>query len=567
MSGPRSSVRTPEFFLSSDGAVDPAAEWRASLRAFRRGERRVFAGEEQPLRCWFPARAELMERLSGEKFPAASCPAIERWRQALGGDRISVIFAGAYANNPASLFGHTLLRFGRGGEDRSDKLRTYSAGFLAATDPDDSKPVTIFKGLFGGYLGSFNVKPQYMTAALYNNSESRDLWEYPLSLTTDEVRWAKLYLWELSHGGGMVYYFADWNCSYRLLTFLDAVRPGLDLAARTDVFVLPLDTLRLMDEAALIERPGVGFEPSLRRRLDLKIAAMTPDERRGFREGRRDGETLRSLSSPLVLDALIDHWTARNYEQQTLLSPEERGLFDLTFQRRAALRVVTAESHPPRPVPDPDRGHPTSWAEASAGGVIRTFSSRLGAHDLRSPTGGYDGSAAIEYLGVDLHQDVRRGVLSSGRFLIGDVAALNDWSREFPAASWRAHGSVRFERGLRDEWRWWVDGGGGYGLSAEVSEGLLLFLLPSARVALNLGRAESWIAPALWGGARWEKGKNTFSLLTEIAREHDRDHADISLRWSRWLGRGSGLFAEAKGGAGPWKAWESDFAAGVRVYF
>lgn len=483
-----SAVTTDFFFLSPSGRVDAAAEKERSLEGFRRNEIREFEGRPQPLRCLFPYRAELLEELTGEKLPRPPCPDLDRWVGAVSAHKVSVVFAGAYTNNPASMFGHTFLRFSRfAGEDRSQILRSYSAGYMAAVPPEDGEAETIVKGLLGLYTGFFNVKPHYMNAALYNNSESRDLWEYPLKLTDEEVRRSVLLLWELMNFAGADYYFLDRNCSHRLLAFVETLRPDVRLTEKTGVFVLPLDTVRILEEAGLVDESGILFEPSLRRRINARLERMSPGERREFRRARRDPTVLRSVTDVRVLDTLVDDWTRRFYEKSAKLPPEQAELREETLRLRAMSgpspdRLLPEEL---RPEISPERGHRTSWWEARAGAATESFlgfSATMGAHDLKASAKGYDGFAAIEYLSVGAQWEPGDRRVRSAGLRMADVAALNRWTREEPLWSWAFDGGLESKRDLPQGWRNEVKAGASFGMTfAFAKEAGLFAILPEVR--------------------------------------------------------------------------------------
>lgn len=483
-----SVITTDPFFLSPEGRRDLRAEWDRSVAAFRGGEVRDFDGRPQPLRCLFPYRAELIESLSGESFPRPACPDLDRWVASISAHKLSVVFAGAYTNNPASLFGHTFLRFSRfAGEDRSQVLRSYSAGYMATIPPDDGETETIVKGLLGFYTGFFNVKPHYMNAALYNNAESRDLWEYPLKLSDDEVRLTVLLLWEQMNFAGADYYFLDRNCSHRLLAFIEILRADLNLTAKSGVFVLPLDTVRTLKEAGLVDEGAVTFEPSLNRRLQARLDRMTAAEKALFREARRDPAALEVASNVRVMDALIDDWTKRFYAKNGKLRPAEEALRETTLRRRAMLGAPVDVFAPDdlRPSISPDQGHRTSWWETRAGGGDRGylgFDAAMGAHDLKSSAGGYDGFAAIEYFAVGLRAEADR--VRAARLTVADVAALNPWTREEPLWSWAFDGGVTGGR-VPGDGRWLneAEAGGAFGMTFGFARGDgWLAVLPELRL-------------------------------------------------------------------------------------
>ena len=63
---------------------------------------------------------------------------------------ITVIFASSYPGNPASLFGHTMLRVHRSSATAEQPLLDEGIGFAADVDTDNALLYAI-KGLFGGF--------------------------------------------------------------------------------------------------------------------------------------------------------------------------------------------------------------------------------------------------------------------------------------------------------------------------------------------------------------------------------------------------------------------------------
>ena len=70
--------------------------------------------------------------------------------------------------------------------------------------------------------------PYYRKVREYNDIESRDIWEYKLKLSEEEVSRVLLHLWEMQRAE-FDYYFLDENCSYQLLSLLDVAREDLHL--------------------------------------------------------------------------------------------------------------------------------------------------------------------------------------------------------------------------------------------------------------------------------------------------------------------------------------------------
>src|SRR5205085_2119317 len=94
-----------------------------------------------------------------------------------------------------------------GGHDLLDYGVDYSA------TADTSNPVLYaFKGIFGFFPGTFHIFPYYYKVREYNDYESRDLWEYDLSLTPQQVTMLVAHLYELG-ATYFDYYYIDENCS------------------------------------------------------------------------------------------------------------------------------------------------------------------------------------------------------------------------------------------------------------------------------------------------------------------------------------------------------------------
>lgn len=460
----RSLIRSAQFFLDPRGSLDPALEWQTSLARFQGNEKVPSETGPMPLACAWPARKVLLERLSGQRLPSPECPELERWKKALGGHKIWIIYAGAYRDNPASLFGHTFLRFDRLEQgDASQVLRSQSIGFLAETPADDGQVATVVKGLLGFYQGFYNVQPYYMQTALYNNSESRSLWEFELDLTPEERDWALLYLWELSERGAMPYWFLDENCSYQLLAFLEAVRPHATLTQGSGVFVLPLETIRILETRGMLKNQSPVFQVSLRTRLNERLRRMGAKKRALYRRARTDFEVLSQVRDIEVLDALTEYQTYFNYQKKTNLTGPQRRIFEKTFQSRAQLGQPSKDPEITRPFVSPLTSHrPSFWQ----GGVSQKglhLQGLMGAHDWVSPLRGLEDVSTIEYAGIEAisgsAQDLRWL-----QTLLARARNLNEWSLEEPQFSWTLDAAYREWR-TDDRWQRGLSAGASYGLS------------------------------------------------------------------------------------------------------
>ena len=126
---------------------------------------------------------------------------------------------------------------------------SYAISYAAAGNEAEGMAFAL-KGLAGLYPGEFSNSPYYLRIRDYNDLENRDIWEYELNLTPPEIERLLAHAWELGPTR-FDYYFFDENCSYHLLSLLDAARPSLKLSERFTWWAIPLDTVK-----AVAETPG-----------------------------------------------------------------------------------------------------------------------------------------------------------------------------------------------------------------------------------------------------------------------------------------------------------------------
>ncbi|HRY30545.1 MAG TPA: DUF4105 domain-containing protein, partial [Elusimicrobiota bacterium] len=220
LGGWKSQVDGDSFFLSPKGKTQPAGELEATLRAFFQPA----PADPQTLhpQCQFPARYAWLKsqlRFDPARLPEIRNARFEEWHARIDPGSVTAVFASSYLNNPASMYGHTFLRVNQAGRKTDEPLTDYCINFAADT-PERSGVIFAAKGLLGAYPGRFTTTPYYMKVQQYNNIESRDLWEYTLSLTPEQTDRLARHLWEFG-STYFDYYFLTENCSYQLLPLLE----------------------------------------------------------------------------------------------------------------------------------------------------------------------------------------------------------------------------------------------------------------------------------------------------------------------------------------------------------
>ena len=191
-SGYTSQADDPAFFLSENGKHSPRAELKATLDAIQiDGE-----GDDHAL-CRFPARATWLSQQLDLSLPEIECPGFQEWSETLNTETVTLVFAASYLNSPSSMFGHTFLRLDPPqDDDETNLLLANTISYAADAAAHDSELLFAYKGIFGGYPGITTVQPYYEKIRLYSDIEHRDLWEYKLNLTQDEVDLMIAHAWD-----------------------------------------------------------------------------------------------------------------------------------------------------------------------------------------------------------------------------------------------------------------------------------------------------------------------------------------------------------------------------------
>lgn len=437
-------VDSRDFYNAPDGKNDPQAELDGTLRAFFSEAEET--DEVQHPQCRFPARyAWLAAELGFDqgRMPRPQCRRYRDWRSALDAKQLTLVFASAYLDNPGSMYGHTLLRIDAADQDERTRLLAYSISFAAATNETNGLIFAV-KGLFGGYPGVFAMLPYYVKVREYSDLENRDLWEYELDLSPEELERVLRHAWELLPAY-FEYYFFDENCSYHLLALLQVARPGLELTAPFRLWALPVDTVRaLTDQPGLVKR--IVYRPARSTIIAERLARMQPEERRmardlGLGTLNADDVALRALPPERAARVVEAGYDYLNYRRTTGTSEVKDG-GALARDLLVARSQIDAPSQTPRietPV-RPDEGHRTARMSTGAGRRDRQGFLELGVrptyHDIVDDDAGYIGGAQIEFF----HLRARRYEGASARiesFIPVNIFSLSPRDEFVQRKSWR----------------------------------------------------------------------------------------------------------------------------------
>ena len=548
LGGWESEADGPGLFLSPQGKRDPAAELEATLTGFfapgdaaPEGGKLADPSLEHP-QCRFPARFAWLAatlRIDPARLPLRSCPRFDAFWKRVSARSAALVFSSYYLNNPASAFGHTFLRLGKeevaSGGDRLD-LIDQAVDFAASADTSNAI-LYAFEGLFGFFHGEFSARPYFYKVREYADYESRDLWEYELSLDQRQLGMLVGHLWELGQTW-FDYYYVTENCSYHVLGALEAADPDLDLRSHLGPATLPADSVK-----ALFANPGlvraVRFRPSGRTQLRARTAGLSEadlDTVQDLAEGTVPPalEALPTGERVQVMDAALDLVDVRHgREIVTGTDPAAEALRQKLLERRSAIGFPSPPLViPPPPAGGPERGHGAMrlglGALISRGeGSAFLAEGRMALHDLADPPAGFSPRTQIEFFKLRLSAADRPNAhaLRVEDAALIEVTSLNAIDRFEQRMSWKIKvGATRVIDGGCDSC---VAGvltvGGGPGL---VSDG-------GALSAALTGDAEIFGAPDLHGlsGSGVRPGIGPGVLLRLLAGERAALVATGTWRW------------------------------------
>lgn len=304
ITGVKSSVTSSDFFLSQSGPSDPHAELQATLDAFLFGSTSTI--------CRFPARYQFLQqrKLVSARNLADTCPEYEQYLSQYPVNEVSVVYAAGFLGNPASMFGHLLLRLKL---NNNARLLDNTFNFGAMVPPQDNKLTYIFQGITGGYEARFSDEPFYHHSHVYNEDELRNLWEYSLSLTPKQIQLLLAHRYELQNVVFDYYFFTE-NCAFQLAELLELVSNKSILSTKYP-WVLPYDVISSLADNHPDLVTKVERTPSRQQQFYDRYAQLTAAQQEHIRAFVRQETPLDRLlkdesftSRNQILDVLLDYF-------------------------------------------------------------------------------------------------------------------------------------------------------------------------------------------------------------------------------------------------------------------
>jgi len=410
----QSLITYKKFFFNSEGFKHPDAELSATLTQFF-----ISNGEDNnSAQCRFPARFQWLKeqlKLDHNYLPSRKCNALQDWLTELEVSGISLIFPVAYLNNPASMFGHSFLKLDKQQSSKGSQLLASTVNYAAMTAKERGLNF-VLKGLFGGYQGKFTLAPYYLLLKEYADLDNRDLWEYQLNFTPQEIQRLLLHLWELLPAN-FDYYFINKNCSYQLLSLLEVARPDLNLSSQFKFDAIPADTVRaIINQSGLLKQSN--YRPALATVLAAK-AGLLNNIQQNYAKALAVGEiavdssmikTLAIIKQAQVLELAVDYLSYLNASKVKYKQAINQELVYQLLAARSLLKVTSVKLNIPVPLARPDEGHAGNMAELAYGYDGRQpfveIGYRWAYHDLNDPSEGFVKGAEVDFFKSSLRYNL-----------------------------------------------------------------------------------------------------------------------------------------------------------------
>lgn len=513
--------RSSDFYFSKQ-ALDLKVEWKKSVEVF---QTQVGFDTNLHPQCRFPARYELIKKYSLAKFVDSKCPDFDTWLTSLSAEGMALVFAGNYPDNPGSIFGHTFLKITSSPSSRlqykarqHSPILDYALNYAANVD-DSAGFFYAIKGLTGLYQGSFSLDPYYVKVNEYAEGEGRDIWEYHLNFTADESRFLLKHYWELRYQAEFDYYFLDDNCSFIILTLIDAVKPEWKLVDGDPWYVIPLETVKKLkkNKDAIKE---IKYRPSVRKRSVDLYNSLTVKQKSNLSEVYAGKKSPQNINDADVLNTLAVHFFSQKSKYDGELNKDDERKLSNVLLRLSQLPTPKAkEAVPPL---SPEHGHPIAqikWRVGEQNGEYVDLGIAPGVHELSDAPLGYLDYSELIISDLNFRYKDDKVILRSWDVM--SVALFRPASLDAKLFSWR------FNFGYQDQSTQYcvlcrqVSLEGEIGLSAEMGRGVLVYSMLGLFVNSFASSTHEWATGKILDlGMIWQQ-EQRWRVLTRMRTYYD----------------------------------------------
>jgi hypothetical protein len=336
----KAEVISPDFYLT-----DPKVQSIPTFSPYEELLATLKHASDNSIVCRYPARYLWLNwHLPELKIDWQNCPDLPNPNQ-----EISLILVSNYLKNPASSFGHVLVKTSSAMDREEDGIRQLSSedllnssyNFGARIPANENGAMYAIKGLFGFYDSGFSEAEFFKHDAVYSKNEQRDMWEYVLNLEEFETQLLNYHLYE-AKSARFDYYFIKQNCGYRTGEILELIS-DVKTTERLGPWYAPDyvfdQLLEYSNDAAEPLVASVRYLPSEQTQLRAKFVQLPKPIQTVINSIIRTEDTaplaaLNSNDRALAIDFLILHRTYKISQNNT---PQDQALKKQLLSQRFTL--------------------------------------------------------------------------------------------------------------------------------------------------------------------------------------------------------------------------------------
>lgn len=280
----KSEVDDRRFFLSEP--FSPKAEYFADIVALK----------DANAMCRFPARYHFIANQLKINLDFAKCENFNKFLDDSRGESTSISFASSYLESPMSYFGHTFITVNK----HNNKFFSQTFSYTAEIPKGSGFKDIAINGVFGGFVGKFAAAPYFKIYEGYTAIEQRDITEYKLKLTEEELNRMIWHAYEL-YDMGINYKFLTNNCAYETLWLIQSAKPNIPLMDNFQGITIPYETINMLKYYDLIG--DVETNPSLVNNAYKVYNKLGTKEKDFFRTWKNSASKQKDLNESEYSDA------------------------------------------------------------------------------------------------------------------------------------------------------------------------------------------------------------------------------------------------------------------------
>lgn len=364
-----------------------------------------------------------------------------------------MVLASAYINSPASAFGHTFLRFDK---DLSTPLLSYVLNYSAKIGKENPLSYA-YKGILGGYRGYYSIEPYYKKLKEYLALEQRDIWEYTLNLSQEEIDKMVRHIFEIRHFYSD-YFFISKNCSYNLLWLIEVAKDDVNLVDKFEHKAIPLDTIRAVVLENLVKKSS--YRASKHKEI-LRLNEAIKDNPKALEFAKSNEYDLSKI------DEFSKEEKIASLELAIALSKDKvdkKCYLPKLLKARSKLGKSIKKRDLIEPSSSPLEGHYSTKATIGYGNSrALKVRAKVAYHDIYDNDNGYLSGAYIDFLETAL--EYKEHKLHLEEFNLLDIKSYAIQDSIFNPISWQV--SLGAKRIFNDELNSYLQVGGGVTLGRE----------------------------------------------------------------------------------------------------